>query len=480
MTDKRHPLPHTFGFDRLASRYEEETCRLERALASHCATLRSHRFALKERVEFARQPHTGKLAQALRDVSWRMPDLHGARLGELRATRGVESVAARLAGWLDPYGTPDVMGVTGIVRADPQASPVAPAQARFAMKRIVGFGQAVVDAREPLDLDFAGDHLIDAAREIGTEAVVDVLIGRATVQVSHGAAATPEPERAPAKPVRPAASSRAAAVPVPAALTKAQRWAERKQRVAAGRTAPSARANAAAQRLAINNVAVEKARLADHIYHPTRAVPQGWRNASRDAGVLKQYGLAPRNLQITNTNFRAQLYTSDPAVFGEDVKPTLVFKGTDMTSLDDWSNNFLQGLNKDSAYYRRAVEIGKKLGSTVSPVDIAGHSLGGGLCSAASVASGKDCWSFNAAGLRPETVARYGGTPQPSKVYAYHVDGEILTTVQHLMPLPEAIGAPYPLPGNGMPLSRHAIEEVIAGIEKQKEEDMAILQELAP
>ncbi|NVH75486.1 DUF2974 domain-containing protein [Paraburkholderia sp. JPY432] len=268
-------------------------------------------------------------------------------------------------------------------------------------------------------------------------------------------------------------------IEIPQALTKAQRWQTRKALTATGNAAMSGRVRAAAERLARNNVAVEKARLSDHVYEPSGPVPEGWANRSGDTGFLRQYGLKPIDLEIEGANFRAQLYEPDAVVFGADMNPTLAFKGTEMTSLSDWSNNFDQSVDMTSPYYRRAVDIGWKMRRTQAPIDIAGHSLGGGLCSAASLASGKDCWSFNAAGLHPKTVEHYGGQVTPSNINAYHVNGDILTVVQTWTPLPGAVGTPYLLPGSGSPVSRHFITQAIDGIEQQKAEDISVLETLS-
>jgi hypothetical protein len=261
-----------------------------------------------------------------------------------------------------------------------------------------------------------------------------------------------------------------------AALIKTQRWQGRQTLIAAGLADPSKSVNAAAQRLARNNVAVEKARFSEHVYEPTKAVPEGWRNASGDLDLLEHHEIDPLHLEIKGTTFRAQFYEPNSNVFGNDMKPTLAFKGTEMKSLADWKNNGAQGFNMESPYYKQAVKIGKKLRENPFPIDITGHSQGGGLCAAASSASGKDCWSFNAAGLHPETVKRYGGTPQPSEIHAYYVKGEALTILQSVFPLPEAAGTPYALDGKGSPVSKHFIRQVIDGIEKQKQEDISILQ----
>jgi hypothetical protein len=264
----------------------------------------------------------------------------------------------------------------------------------------------------------------------------------------------------------------------PPTLTKAQRWQQRKALIAAGRLSPNAAARTAAERLAKNNVAVEYAKLAQSTYKTDGSSPEGWDNRSTNVEVLEQFGLKPRDLKSESSNFAAQLYEPDPATFGNDMKPAVGFKGSELV-WEDWNNNFAQSLNLSAPYYQKAINIGKKLALTDNPIDLAGHSLGGSLCSAASVASGKDCWSFNAAGLHPQTVERYGGTTQLSTINAYHVKGEILTSVQRLLPVPEAAGLPHEVEGaSGLfsSFENHRIANVIDGIEKQKAQDMTTLQ----
>jgi len=140
------------------------------------------------------------------------------------------------------------------------------------------------------------------------------------------------------------------------------------------------------------------------------------------------------------------------------------------------------------------------LADSTIPVETTGHSLGGGMASAASVASGKASTTFNAAGLHPNTVGRYGGTPQSSSVQAYRVAGEMLTGLQEPglkafggaaavggpvgvaavgalgAMTPKAIGVPHEVPGSAIdPVRRHFMTDVIDGIEAQKEEDQATL-----
>lgn len=297
-------------------------------------------------------------------------------------------------------------------------------------------------------------------------------------------------------------------------LSKAERWEGRQQQIAdalakAETLPPGAdrdKLEAAANRFAKNNVAVEDAKLAEAVYGGK--TPEGWKNLSDDPEVLAKHGLRADHLQEPGSAFRAQVYEPDPDVFGDAMKPTVAFKGT--AGGEDWSNNFAQGVNRDSLYYRKAVSIGNRIADTGADVKFAGHSLGGGLASAASGASGLPATTFNSAGLHKATVARYGGVPTPSDISAYRVSGEILTGIQEsgfmstlglagagflaggpkgaliagggklLLSalMPNAVGTPHTLSGSGFnPVDRHGMHQVIAGIEEEKQEDQATISE---
>src|SRR6185312_1757932 len=108
---------------------------------------------------------------------------------------------------------------------------------------------------------------------------------------------------------------------------------------------------------------------------------------SSDPEALKKIGLKPDDLSIPDSDFRAQVYQPDPLVFGEDAKTTVAFKGTE--SGEDWAENVRQGTDNESKYYGRAVRIGGSLALADADVEVTGHSLGGGMASGASRASGK-------------------------------------------------------------------------------------------
>jgi hypothetical protein len=278
---------------------------------------------------------------------------------------------------------------------------------------------------------------------------------------------------------------------------KAKRQKCREEQVAAGTQSKDPAVREAADRLTRNMKAMEHAKLSDHVYDPTKPVPAGWRNISGDAKALERYGLTSHELSIRGTDFRAQLYEPNAAVFGDRYRPAVVFQGTNgAKSGSDWSNNLRQSTNFQSSYYQRAVAIGSITRVSGGPaVDFAGHSLGGGLASAASQTSGRYANTFNAAGLHSRTVPRYGrvrGTP--GMVNAYRIDGDILTGTQEagwktfaasalLGPIgiagratqtwltPDAIGNRYTLPGKGTPLARHDMSQVMDGIEGEKKQD---------
>jgi type VI secretion system VgrG family protein len=293
---------------------------------------------------------------------------------------------------------------------------------------------------------------------------------------------------------------------------------ERQGLVAGGKASSDPKKQAAAGRFERNIDAMEKAKLSAHVYKPGDPVPTGWTNASNDPKELAKLGLRPGMLETKDSEFRAQVYKPDPAVFGPNAKPVVVFKGTTPTSIEDWKNNLQQGANLESSYYKNAVEIGKRANMAGAPVEFAGHSLGGGMASAASRANGGSATTFNSAGLNPATVAKYGGSPVNSAINAYRVDGEILTRVQEFKPsqyespawsdlwkpvqaagkalrnigrvaadtvdagvaylAPNAVGTKYDLPSikGGNPVARHGMDQVIDGIESQKVSDAATLK----
>lgn len=233
-------------------------------------------------------------------------------------------------------------------------------------------------------------------------------------------------------------------------------------------------------------------------------------------------------------DFLARVYQPDSTVFGKEMNPTVVFRGSrapefpegigsaakkaikgdlsGIKNVNDWINNGAQGMGANSEYYKMAINIGESISKTPS-IDISGHSLGGGMASAASMTSGKPAWTFNAAGLHRGTVGKYGAEMIGSakNIQAYRVEGELLTTLQEVnnesdyeliknalpnslqkpwgvalpftlkewssLAVPDAAGIPHTLAGGtGTLLDKHGIDQTIKLIEDQKDEDVATIR----
>ncbi|WP_312215355.1 PAAR-like domain-containing protein [Pantoea vagans] len=292
-------------------------------------------------------------------------------------------------------------------------------------------------------------------------------------------------------------------------MTKSERWKYRKHLIELGKSSSNKDVQAAANRLELDNTAVEKARLASVIYDGgdprelTPHMPEGWTDISNDSEALKKINLKPQDLIATaSPGFRARVYAPDPAVFGDDMKTSVVFRGTRPSELEDWKANFNQGVDKETGYYEQAVQIGTHLSKT-SNVDVVGHSLGGGLASSASEAGNVKGWTFNAAGLNLNTVSRYSGSAASGdgkNIDAFRVKGEILTDIQEnnagrlldfgmkygpgLAMLkayiagkaPDSAGTRHNLTGGeGNPVTLHGMDQVIHCLELEKSHDIATI-----
>ncbi|WP_454830095.1 XVIPCD domain-containing protein [Pseudoxanthomonas wuyuanensis] len=219
---------------------------------------------------------------------------------------------------------------------------------------------------------------------------------------------------------------------------------------------------AQADRLEQQYHAREMAGLADDVYRSAAHEPPlqaGWLRASEHPELLRQAGVdwsdeqIRQYLQPNDSNFRAEIYLPDPAVFGPDAKPVVCYKGSmgpvaaqdeqgatviRDSAAEDWLHNARQGSGLESDYYDRAMRLAVDLNRSAlgGRFEIAGHSLGGGLASAASAVIGIPATTINAAGLHANTAQRFAERNGLSvfdtaqTVTAIQVQGEILTDVQ--------------------------------------------------
>ncbi len=234
----------------------------------------------------------------------------------------------------------------------------------------------------------------------------------------------------------------------------------------------------------------ELALMASDVYNDVAAPPPGYRVA--DEAALANIGLAPQDLSSPQSSFRARVYVREADGKSQYV---LSFRGT--TDASDWKANAQQGLGLPSDQYARALMVAKAVARhPEADVTITGHSLGGGLASAAALASGREATTFNASGLSDTTIrqadgirANAGAGPAP-RIAAFYVRGEVLSAVQDggdrvvgaifggvlgglLVDAPEAYGTRMPLDAvrpagthwyQDNPVARHGMDWVLSSL----------------
>nr|WP_272211427.1 alpha/beta hydrolase fold domain-containing protein [Marinicella sp. W31]MDC2877313.1 alpha/beta hydrolase fold domain-containing protein [Marinicella sp. W31] len=132
----------------------------------------------------------------------------------------------------------------------------------------------------------------------------------------------------------------------------------------------------------------------------------------------------------------------------------------------DWPTNFSQGLGYVPQQYKDAIHFGKKAAEEAAAnwnnrLSIVGHSLGGGLASAAALAAQKanpdlkiSCWTYNAAGLHKKTAKAAGAKLTDAcsiPVRARYVQSEILSSLQSRSPLVPFMSSLLRWSGHQMP-----------------------------
>jgi hypothetical protein len=181
-------------------------------------------------------------------------------------------------------------------------------------------------------------------------------------------------------------------------------------------------------RLENHQEALEKAKLANDVYNARSQLS----NDSKYERISKDKlpsGLQNATWNDPKSGFGAALYKTKDS----PSKYIVAFQGTEMKSGADWKNNFQQAIGAGSRQYQQAVDLAESVGDVYgNNVEFTGHSLGGGLASAASLATGRPATVFNAARLSDKTMQKLGSNPIEAKklVENYYVEGEILTGVQ--------------------------------------------------
>ena len=174
----------------------------------------------------------------------------------------------------------------------------------------------------------------------------------------------------------------------------------------------------------------ELAAMAQAVYTPGARPPDGWSIAS--PAQLAEIGLSSDMLTSPASDFRAEVYVRE--MFGLP-SYTIAFRGSQSAS--DWKSNLGQGVGLQTDHYNRALALGDNIDAPANTrVTITGHSLGGGLASAAAMASERDATTFNAAGLSETTldeanrIAGKDGRVDVPDISAFYVRGEVLSSLQ--------------------------------------------------
>jgi hypothetical protein len=199
--------------------------------------------------------------------------------------------------------------------------------------------------------------------------------------------------------------------------------------------------------------------------------PGGWSRLSDND--LLAHGIDPQNLHSDATGFQAGIYSDGHGDY------VLAFAGTDFKSVADWRANVGQGLGLQTAQYRQAEVLAQDAREAFgNNLAITGHSLGGGLASAASLATGTPAVTFNPAGLSDQTLRDLGFSPNQERAIAsdglirrYDTQHDILTNLQqNILPfLPHAVGSEIRIGDNSLnPVNAHLMPTVIQGMQSGK------------
>ena len=181
-----------------------------------------------------------------------------------------------------------------------------------------------------------------------------------------------------------------------------------------------------------------------------RLRPAGDHFLDENNKVVSIPDLAPKMLRNGKSGFDAAIYRNDQGQY------VVAFRGTDQwfgPEGADIKANGGQALGLTTEQYKQAITLAQSAVRAFGKGNVifTGHSLGGGLASAAMLATGAPGVTFNAAGLSDNTLRSLnpGKTPNAireelagsGQIRRYNVEGELLTGLQQgAMLAPDAVG----------------------------------------
>ena len=170
-----------------------------------------------------------------------------------------------------------------------------------------------------------------------------------------------------------------------------------------------------------------------------------------NAEEMGKMNIKDSDLKDPSTGFKADIYKDKNGDY------VLVYRGTysdpdhpENDLVHDWSkewtdDNMRQGLGMGSEQYKKSIKLAEKVKSNKpkgKQLTITGHSLGGGLATAAGAATGSKTYAFCPAGVHPNTYKKYGvKNPDTSKVHTYYSNQDFLNMASNNLSLmPKAAG----------------------------------------
>jgi hypothetical protein len=194
-----------------------------------------------------------------------------------------------------------------------------------------------------------------------------------------------------------------------------------------------------------------------------------------------------RDFRNDETSFNAVLFVNHKT--GEAV---LGFAGTTFEDRRDLVvANGRQGLGFQDRQYEQAIQLTAQLKKKFPNLRLTGHSLGGGLASAAAIVNRiGDTVTFNAAGVHPWTVNRHkmNLSNATELIRAFRVQGEVLSSLRDgRLPIPKILqkgptapatqAIPYLMPdgvgtnywldsGSGTSIAKHGMDHIQKGLSR--------------
>lgn len=158
-----------------------------------------------------------------------------------------------------------------------------------------------------------------------------------------------------------------------------------------------------------------------------------------------QVAIDPAMLEDPTSGFRASIYQNPEGRY------VVAYAGTNPSEAADIGADAGQAFGLNTTQYNQAIALARKAQGTLGTGNVVftGHSLGGGLASAAALATNASAVTFNAAGLSNQTLRDLGFNPNAvrdqvadsGQIRRYVVDGDPLTLAQQDLPIVPLIGS---------------------------------------